>query len=494
MNICLISPRITLQKKDFLGSGIPYWPIELAVMAAELEQFSKIQVIDMFGQNPKALEEFPEFFAQGIPISTMLDQIKSAPDVFIVFAISYMSHSECLRVIQACKRNYPRSKIVVLENSQAVTSYSIDLLSEDFFHMGADYLACGQLNGKWQKIIQGVSSGTLKDDAILDAGIKKQVIRHSTSGETFDCPAWGLFPIENYWKLPYSHGPKNKRFLPILTSRGCPYSCDFCVVPELNNRRWRPRSPSEVVNEMEKLKEKYKVSHFQIEDLNPTVDANRWNSISAEILSRGLEITYSFVSGTKSETLKLENLHQYYKSGLRYISISPESGSLKLMNLIGKKFDYQHGIDLIKECTRVGIKTQACFLVGHPDETDSDYQMTKSYLKKLLNAGLSEVAIFIVSPFAGSRLHRDSRIQERTGFSYISFSPKSRINYRELVIKRNKLIQIYFISKLRKPRELLGMMVRSLFGTPKTKVENLPKRLAYISWIVIRHKFRHNNG
>ena len=490
MNICLVSPRITLQKNDFLGSGIPYWPIELAVVATELQQLSQIQVIDMFGENPRELEDLTEFFAQGISITDMLDRIKGNPDVFVVFAISYMSHSECLRIIQACKMKYPKSKIVVLENSQAVTSYSIELLAKDFFTSGADYLACGQSNQNWLKILQGLKTGTLNDDSILESGEEKTVIRNSAKGEIFPSPAWSLFPIKNYWKLPYSHGPKTKQFLPILTSRGCPYSCDFCVVPELNARRWRPRTPTEVVDEIETLKKNYHVSHFQIEDLNPTVDASRWNSISSEILSRGIKINYSFVSGTKSETLKLENLEHYYKSGLRYVSISPESGSPRLMDLIGKKFDYKHGIDLIRECKRVGIKTQACFLVGHPDETESDYKLTQEYLKDLLAAGLSEVAVFIVSPFAGSRLHRDSRIEEGSEYTYVSFSPRSRSNYRELVTKRNNLIRIYFLSKLMRPLELTMMLVRSIFGTPRTKVENLPRRLIYISLIVLRHKLR----
>ena len=286
MNICLISPRITLQKNDFLGSGIPYWPIELAVIAAELQEFAQIQVIDMFGEDPRELEEFAEFFAQGISISSMINRIEGIPDIFVVFAISYMSHSESIRVIQACKRKYPESKIVVLENSQAVTSYSIELLSEDFFNSGADYLACGQSNQNWMKIIEGINTSTLQDGAILESGDKKKVLRNSMKVESFPNPAWELFPVKNYWKFPYSHGPKNKRFLPILTSRGCPYSCDFCVVPELNVRRWRPRTPTEVVDEIEILQKHHKVSHFQIEDLNPTVDASRWNLISSEIIYR----------------------------------------------------------------------------------------------------------------------------------------------------------------------------------------------------------------
>jgi radical SAM superfamily enzyme YgiQ (UPF0313 family) len=45
-------------------------------------------------------------------------------------------------------------------------------------------------------------------------------------------PAWALFPLENYWNLRFAHGPQTtERYLPLLTSRGCPYPCKFCVAP-----------------------------------------------------------------------------------------------------------------------------------------------------------------------------------------------------------------------------------------------------------------------
>ena len=54
--------------------------------------------------------------------------------------------------------------------------------------------------------------------------------------DIFKFPAWEFFHLKNYWELGYSHGPlSSDKYLPILTSRGCPYPCNFCVVPFTNS-------------------------------------------------------------------------------------------------------------------------------------------------------------------------------------------------------------------------------------------------------------------
>jgi radical SAM superfamily enzyme YgiQ (UPF0313 family) len=155
--------------------------------------------------------------------------------------------------------------------------------------------------------------------------------------DELDIPAWDLFPIDNYWKLGYAHGPfTTKSYFPILTSRGCPFPCKFCVVPSTNDRKWRSRSAENVVNEIEFLHKAYNVTEFHLEDLNPTIQDLRMREISNEILKRNLIITWKIVAGTKVETIKtIDTLHIMHKSGLRYLSISPESGSRELLKEIG---------------------------------------------------------------------------------------------------------------------------------------------------------------
>lgn len=493
MKFALISPRLAIQKGDFLGSGVPYLPIELAILASFIRQNGdSVVLIDLFGADPTRLSDEGDYYLQGDTLKSKCWQDRlSEAECFILYAISYMSHNELLALAQLLKKLYPKKIIAILENSQAVTAYSLPNKAHEFFGAGATCLICGEPYPNWHEIRRYLISPS------LDASIPKNLvtsdsialpIRITESIDRYPAPAWDLINLDNYWSLPYSHGPKTKKFLPILTSRGCPYPCDFCVVPETNNRRWRGNKPEDVVDEIIELRDKFGVHDFQVEDLNPTVQHQRWVRICELLIERRAGIRFYFVSGTKAETIHIDQVHLYAKAGCRYISISPESGSARLMKTIGKKFDREHGLKLINACREKGIKTQACFLVGHPDETHDDFLCTKKYLSQMVRSGVDEVAIFVVSPFAGSSLFKKNRIQIDNSKALLSFSPKGREKYEILELRRKELIRAFIFEKLCKGANLWLQGIRSVIGMPRTKMENLPRRIVYIYWLVIKNK------
>lgn len=496
MHITLISPRIALQKRDFLGSGVPYWPVDLAVFAAFLKQKgNEVSVIDLFGSALTTLEDRGDHYLQGKPFDHFVETaaVKDG-EIFILYAISYMSHGELLSIARLLRRCRPDAAVSVLENSQAVTSYAVSNVAEDFFKNGVTSLLCGEVYWNWDEVCSylrnprevSVPENVLGTEGPAGHVFNRKILKYPT----YPLPAWEMFPLENYWALPYSHGPKTKRFLPILTSRGCPYPCDFCVVPEINRTQWRGRGPEEVVKEMIILRDKFGVRDFQIEDLNPTVHAGRWEKICELLVERKAGINFYFVSGTKVETIKVDKVPLYARAGCRYISISPESGSRKLLKVMGKPFNYDHGIAVIQACRKNGIYTQACFLVGHPEETPEDHQLSCKYLASLARAGLDEVAVFVIAPLPGSRLHSESRIELRSADSLLSFSPKGREGYKLAARRRRQLIWVFFVAKVRSGFGIWLQGMRSLLGLPRTKMENLPRRVAFVYWLIFKYRLK----
>lgn len=491
MNFALISPRLSLQKGDFLGSGVPYWPLELAILANYIrDKGDQVNLIDLFGADPTVLSDEGDYYLQGVPLSSSQWQndLKKA-DIYILYAISYMSHQELLSCTKSLKKQYPKKPILVLENSQAVTAYSLASMSSAFLGAGADILICGEPYFNWHEIKQYAVDpiNHVPPQNLITRHSIQDPIRNTEQIDRYPIPAWDLIKLESYWRLPYSHGPKTKRFFPILTSRGCPYPCDFCVVPETNNRRWRGNKPEDVVAEMIYLRDRFGVYDFQVEDLNPTVQRTRWETICKLLVEKRAGIRFYFVSGTKAETLHLDQIKLFAKAGCKYISISPESGSAKLMKIIGKKFDYKHGVALTAACHQNGIKTQGCFLVGHPDETIEDFQDTKRYLKQMVKAGLDEVAIFVVSPFAGSSLYLKNKIAMNNSNVMPSFSPVGRVGYETFEKRRKELIVSFFIAKSLKGFSLWAQGIRALLGKPYTKMENLPRRIAYVYYLRLKN-------
>ncbi len=490
MKLTLISPRLAIQKGDFLGSGVPYWPIELATLAAYArERGDTVSLIDLFGNAPGRLSDAGDHYLQGEPISCHLgeDRFKEA-EAFILYAISYMSHQELLDITARLKQAFPLIPVAILENSQSVTAYSLPRASADYFNAGADLLICGEPYFNWDAIKEqfaGTGSGPAPAN-VMARGSALLPERLTVKDLHYPVPAWDLVNLPGYWALPYSHGPKTPKFLPILTSRGCPYPCDFCVVPETNNRRWRGNKPEEVVDEMLALRDRFGVRDFQIEDLNPTVQHQRWEKICELLIEREAGIRFYFVSGTKAETLHIDKIPLFAAAGCRYISISPESGSAGLMSRIGKCFDYQHGIELISACRANRIRTQACLLVGHPAETETDLEASDRYLSQMLKAGLDEVAVFIVAAFAGSRVHARGDISLADRKAFISFSPKGRGDYKTIENRRKRLVRTFFIGKLEHGADLWLQGWRAVIGAPETKMENLPRRMAFIYWLVLK--------
>lgn len=493
MRLVLVSPRLALQKGDFLGSGVPYWPVELVTLAAHArEQGDDVALFDLFGNAPTQLQDRGDYYLQGQSIAQHLSSpVMQAADACILYAISYMSHQELLSIVRSLRAQFPSKPIALLENSQAVTAYSLQRMAQPFLEAGADVLICGEAYFNWEAIKACLVSRGEQDAPpnVITRYTGNTPQRLFNGDFHYPVPAWDLVNLQGYWSLPYAHGPKTRTFLPVLTSRGCPYPCNFCVVPETNDKRWRGNDAERVVDELITLRDRFGVYDFQVEDLNPTVRHERWERICELLIERKANIRFYFVSGTKAETVHIDKVPLLARGGCRYISISPESGSSALMKQIGKRFRYQHGLDLMRACRQHGIRTQACFLVGHPDEQETDFEQSRDYLAQMVRAGLDEVAVFVVAPFAGSALYARNAIAVDDQQALPSFSPKGRVGYDTLERHRSALIRTFFVEKFKRGADLWLQGLRAVLGVPQTKMENLPRRVVFILWLVWRHRW-----
>jgi len=484
VNICLINPPLVSQRDDFLGSGIPYMPHGLAYLAAVLEKDGhEIKVIDSFGENPQNVFFNNEYVVQGINISKTISEIPHKTDLVAIYANSVMACTFIEELAREIKIKCPKIKLVVFENTQAVTGFSLFHILEKLFKAYVDYVITGEAESALPEIIKHLSNNKnseLPDGIWLNSygEIKgSQSKEYIQNLDALPFPAWHLLPVENYWKLGYAHGPlTTKKYLAQLTSRGCPFNCKFCVVPSTNNRKWRSRSPENVVREIELYKNKFNVSEFHWEDLNSTTDEKRILKICDLIINRKLDIIWKLVSGTKIETLTDKTIIEMAKAGCDYISFSPESGSEKVLEKMGKPFNHEHALNLTHKMRGSGIYSQACFVIGFPGEQEADLIETQNYIKKLVDAGIDEIAVFIMSPVPGSAVFSDF-----TGYkdiSQLTFSPEWRKDYNYLSDWRKKLYRTFLIRKgIKKSWRVALQGKRFLQHKFMTKMEMTPYRI-----------------
>jgi anaerobic magnesium-protoporphyrin IX monomethyl ester cyclase len=482
----LINPNVLVQTNDPFTTGIIYMPIGLAYVGASLRAAGlSVTVIDAFGEAPRQVRRAGEFMILGLTTEAVIDRVPAEVGVIFVYANQLINHAAVAEIIGCAKRRFPTIPVVVLENTQAVTAYALRPVAQTLYDLGADYLLCGEGEDRAVKFVKAIADGAHRDLEVIDGlcwpGKDNPVRSYNRDLDLLPFPAWDLFPLHGYWSLRFAHGPQSERkYLPMLTTRGCPFPCRFCVVPATNERTWRFRTGKSVADEMAYMKQRFGVTEFHWEDLNPTINDKRMHALCEEIIDRDLGVTWKIVAGTKVESMRTaETVSLMARAGCRYVSISPESGSKRVRRSIEKPFSIEHATKLIHEMNRVGIRSQACFVLGFPGEEEEDRAQTREMVKDLTRNGIDEIAIFIISPVPGAEIFAEFKGYK--SLSELNFTPTWRDDYKMLNKFRIRLYLSFLIWKLRYyPLKIMRQGINFLLRRFETKMEMVPyKALVY---------------
>jgi len=483
--VCFINPNTIFLKSDPFTTGIVYMPIGLAyaVAVAKRNEFP-FQVIDSFGLDPTQSRSMAEFVSLGLSPREVVNEIRNDVDLVIIYANQLTNTKSIIEILKEIKLRYANLKVCLMENTQAVTSYNLEVVSDEFFRIGVDGIIVGEIEDQFDKFVNyfknGLSNTESPEGLLLPthSGINIRSKSFISNLDKLPFPAWEEFPLDNYWKLGFGHGPvHSKKYLPILTSRGCPYPCGFCVVPSTNLRKWRSRSPENVVNEIEFFKKKYGVKEFHVEDLDPTINDTRTKDFSKLLIERKVNINWKIVAGTKVETIKSkETVNLMAKSGCIYVSISPESGSAEVLAKMNKPFDLARALEVSKDFIKNRIKVQACFVLGYPGETAKDLKKTGNLIRKLAIFGIDEIAIFVISPVPGSSIYSHFDLAG-VNLSQLNFSPTWREDYKRLnFIRLNLYSQFIILKSIFHPIKIFLNIIGFLTRSFHTKMEMTPFR------------------
>lgn len=497
MNVTLINPNIVSQKVDLSGSGIPYMPLGLANLAAYLRsQGHNITVIDAFGEAYDQIQSRGPYYIQGLTPSQISERVPSDTQVICFYAHLTVLHDLLLEIIIFIRKRFPGCSTIVLENINKVNSYSLRRVYREFLDVGMDYVVLGYLEKRTQKLLEAIRKGRSADDhdGVITQGNQGKInepldLTEETNLDELPFPAWDMFPLENYWKLGYAHGPlTTDKYFPLLTSRGCVYNCGFCIIPEVCKRKWKGRSAENVVSEIEFLKDKYGVSEFHIEDVNPTLNKKRIKEFCRLLIDRNILINWKLAQGTKLESLDGETVDLMTRAGCNYVSMSPESGSKRVLKLMDKPVDLDHAVEMFSLMQKKGIYTQACFVLGYPGENDSDLKETARLIRKLAKIGVDEVGLFIITPMPGSRIY-DEFPEKFQKLNQLTFTPKWREDYKKISnFRKIAYLQYIVIKIIYHPVRLFGYAWALLTRRFRTKVEMTVFRKIKVAWLANSNK------
>ena len=213
-------------------------------------------------------------------------------------------------------------------------------------------------------------------------------------------PRWELLPYDRY-VIPKSSTSGHLRFLPMLTSRGCPYGCSYCPYPVGQGLKWRFRSPRNVVDEMEHLVARLGVEHILFRDPMFSLQQARVVQICEEILRRGLKVQWK--CETRVDCLDRATIEIMARAGCTGINFGVESTDPEIQQGVHRKpISTEEFVDKVAICRRNGIATFAFFVVGLPGDT------VETILKSIefavaMRANWTQFTV--ATPFAGTPMH-----------------------------------------------------------------------------------------
>jgi len=214
-------------------------------------------------------------------------------------------------------------------------------------------------------------------------------------------PRWDLFPHERY-VIPKSSMMGQMRFLPILTSRGCPFGCSYCPYPTGQGLKWRYRSPGNVVDEIEHLVRDLGVEYVLFRDPMFSLNQKRVVAICQEILRRGLRVKWG--CETRVDCLEEPTIAIMARAGCTGINFGVESSDPEIQKGVDRKpILAPEFINAVNVCRRHHIRTFAFFIVGLPGDTVDTILNT---IRFAVDIGASWTQFTVATPFIGTKLHQ----------------------------------------------------------------------------------------
>ncbi|MGB0592032.1 MAG: B12-binding domain-containing radical SAM protein [Myxococcota bacterium] len=192
--------------------------------------------------------------------------------------------------------------------------------------------------------------------------------------------------------------------LPVTTSRGCPYGCEFCF--RVTGRTFRKREIGDVVEEMKRGFQDYGARVFYIVDETFSLHAKRTMAFCEALIESGLPKEISWVCETRPDCVSPELVDAMARAGCKVISYGIDTGNQDMQEAIGRKLDLAVARRAIETTAKRGIVVDTNFILGHPHETWSTAMDTIKYALSI-DAHLASFAVLV--PFPGTDLIEKAR-------------------------------------------------------------------------------------
>lgn len=403
MKILLINPPISgpnpkeLQMREPLG---------LAYLAAVLSNSNyEVLILDFYAMAKGKVIGDGDKFRKGLSDGEILQSMdRINPDIIGISCNFTIFSEDSYNVARLCKIRY-NNKLVIIGGAHASILTADDLQKNKYIDIVVKGEGENTLLDIVKKYDKGENLNTIPGTLIKK---EKKVIVNPPRDLIADLDSVPL-PTRRYLDMKFylsqsdifGHVKKTPVAV-MVTSRGCPFDCIFCMVKGIFNRRWRSFSASRVIEEIKSLIKDYGVKEIYIYDDNFIIDRKRVIEICNRISEEELDIIITLPSGMPVKLIDYELLKTLKKAGLYRVVFPIESGCEKTLKFVRKDINLNEAKKKIKMASRLGLWATGHFIIGFPYETKEDINQTINYAE---NSGLDFASFFVAQPFIGSDLY-----------------------------------------------------------------------------------------
>jgi radical SAM superfamily enzyme YgiQ (UPF0313 family) len=276
---------------------------------------------------------------------------------------------------------------------------------------------------------------------------------------------------------------------------GCPFSCSFCVVPELYEKKFSKRTAEAIVNEFKFVIENNDVSQITLWDEGTTFQRR----FIKELCNGLIELKKSndpkfrnFVWTTRSTTALLDEeiVEKMALSGLSGITLGIESFDDKILQSIEKNISLETNNNAIKLLSKFGIISIGHIILGHINDTKDTIENT---ISSAVNSDLNFAQFYCSVPYPGTTLHKLAsehdliRVKDLTKYELSNpiMDTLGGVSYLDLDFYRSKALELFWtedrwsrLNKLIKRGSGIGNVKKNVFldWNSKTRESELKRK------------------
>lgn len=373
-------------------SGTLYYPIWLAYAAGCLEGNFEVRLLDAE--------------AEKLPLDAVVKSAVDFDPLLIVIDTSTPSIENDLEVARSLKGAIPEAFLTL-------TGTHVSVLPQETLEssVSVDAVVRGELDGTLVDL-----AASLRDDGELDTvrGLtyrKGETVVHNPDRN----------PVTDLDTVPFVSGVYKRHLnirkyffaaarhpiVMIMTGRGCPNNCFFCLYPQtIHGRHYRFRSAENVVEEFDYIvREIPDVHDIGIEDDTFTANIDRTHEVCRLLINGKVSKKIRWWVNTRVD-LDLDTMRLMRRAGCRLVIPGFESGVQELLDSMNKGITLQQSRRFMENARRAGLLVHGCFVVGAPGETLETMEQT---LRFALELNPDTVQFFPIIPYPGTDAYEWAR-------------------------------------------------------------------------------------